>query len=151
MEDLRAETETTTKTVEPKKEKKSWKIHTKEFIFAYLTISKLWYFFNMVATMESMSADVVIPALLTRFLTWDLPIIFTIGAFYVIDIFKIRNRYKYLIHYFVLMGAYQIVGFNIMGHFELGLVFLIPFTVTYVIIIIVLLLKEHLKRKVDKI
>jgi len=151
MEDLRAETETTTKTVEPKKEKKKWTVHTKEFLFAYLTMSKLWYFFNMVASMETIRADVVIPALVTRLLTWDLPIIFTIGAFYVIDIFKIRDRYKYLIHYFVLMGAYQMIGWNLIGEVYFGFDFLIPFTVTYIIVVAVLLLKEYLKNKADKI
>jgi hypothetical protein len=147
MENFEFETEEPTKTVEPQKEKKKWTVHTKEFIFAYLTISKLWYFFNMFATMESISADIVIPALITRFLTWDLPIIFTVGAFYIIDIFKIRDRYKYLIHYFVLMGAYQMVALNLVGEIYLGLAFLIPYTISYAIIVGVLLIKEHFKNK----
>ena len=132
-------------------QQKKWQVGLKEFLFTYLTMSKLWYFFNMIATMESLSATVVIPALFNRLITWDLPIIFTIGAFYAIDIFKIRNRYKYLIHYFVLMGAYQVVVLNSIGRFDISLNFFIYFTVTYAIVVTVLLLKDHFKAKVDKI
>jgi len=146
--------------------KKKWST-TKEMLFLYLAISKIFYWFNTIMQLTSDGLSNVGPQLFGRLLTQDLLIVFSILFFYYLDKFKIKELTKYFIVYVVFLvvifaqifiatqflGPVQLAesgmsGFLVsVGYFG----FFIYFTLGFVTIAIVLSIKEHMKMKEKEI
>jgi len=140
--------------------KKKWST-TKEMLFLYLAISKIFYWFNTIMQFSTDGFSSVGPHLFGRLLTQDLLIIFSILFFYYLDKFKIKELTKYFIAYVVflavvfaqifiltqLFGPVQLEDSGMSGFLvSVGyLGFFIYFTLGFVTIAIVLGIKEYLK------
>lgn len=142
--------------------KKTWST-TKEMLFTYLAVSKIFYWFNNIMQFTSGDFSDVGQHILGRLLTQDLLIVFSILFFFYIDKFNIKTITKYAIGYVVFLGVIlaqiwmvnrffgpvQLIEVGMTGFLaNIGyLGFIIYFTLGFVSIAVAMYVKEYFKTK----
>ena len=132
-----------------------------EMLFAYLAVSKILYWINNISQIAQSDFDNAGQLVLNRLMSQDLALILCVIFFYFLDRLEIKLILKYLISYVIFITIVSsniwlvdrfliaeqgslLAQFTFMGFF-------INFTVIYVIIAIIMCIKDYLKNKEKEI
>ena len=125
-------------------------------IIMYLAISKIFYWMNMVGEMAQNDFENALPILTDRIINQDLPLILVVACLVVIDMSKGKIHTKLAIGYVAYIGiifVYSVViawifqGDPVTGILLFGQQF-VGYTISFVVVAIILELKEHFAKKV---
>lgn len=139
------------------KKKRNWS-KLKEGIILYLAISKILYWINTVGEMSQGNLGNAWPVIINRILNQDLPLILVIITLVLIDMSKGKHYLKLFIGYLgylVVLFLYTLIVQQIfqgswgLGFAVFGSLFW-EFTLQFVIISVVLSLKEYFTGKVKE-
>ena len=130
----------------------------KDGLIMYLAISKIMYWINVVAGMAQNDFEEALPFVIDRILTQDLPIILVVACMVVIDRSKGKIHTKLAIGYVAFIGISFVYTVAIQWIFQGdpmgGVLFFgrqfVGFTIQYVVITVILEVKEHFIKKVKE-
>ena len=122
-------------------EKREEKLSIKWMIVTFLAISKIFSWMEKIAEFSQSDSGSLHTLIFERLLVRDLPLIIGVVGYFILDRFKLNEWLKASILYVILLILLPLLGF------PLDFSLLINFTVVYVIINGVLILKERKKSK----
>jgi len=148
-------------------EKKSKGTAIFEMLFLFLAISKIMYWFNTIFSALQSGLGDAAEVILVRFLNQDIMVLAGVILFYFLDkaIDKVKSKdnrvilniASYVIGYILLMGVFiayfLLIGNLVVGYNDWNMLFdFFRYSIIwYVVIIIILSIKDYLKTKEKKI
>ncbi|MCL2841891.1 MAG: hypothetical protein FWE28_00265 [Oscillospiraceae bacterium] len=130
----------------------------KEGIILYLAISKIFYWMNLIGEMAQRDFEGAWLLVIDRILTQDLPLILVVICLVIIDMSKANHYLKlavgYVAYMFILLAYMVVVQWIFQGDPMRGLLVFrdsfIGATMQFVIISVILSLKEYFMKKVKE-
>ena len=129
------------KTVEIKK----WPL--KEMVIFFLATSKVWGWIEKIVDFIGNDYDNTWWLILERILTRELWVFVAVVVYFAMEKFKINEFLKSVIIYFILLSGIHFLTWGLNREIIFDLNFVVSFTVIYVLAMIVIHIKDHLKEK----
>ena len=124
---------------------KKWPV--KEMVLTFLAISKVGAWIDKISQFAENDYENMWLLILNRILSRDIWIVVGVIVYFVLDKYKINDLLKSIILYFVILFGLNVFYWVYIGAIVFNLIWIMNFTVMYVIMTAVLYVKDYLKNK----